>query len=119
MAGDYLVKYNCAPTTYYPLCIRTLAMLHCTAKDKIREVNFFDVFEGAWGGGRVGNSLKFTPGICGIPRAKFVCFQATQKELHKQTITKFLRNAENAFINFGSLGTPVKFLCFVDIFFNG
>ena len=70
-------------------------------------------------GGRVGNSLKFTPGICGIPRAKFVCFQATQKELHKQTNTKFLRNAENAFINSGSLGTPVKFLCFVDIFFNG
>ena len=85
MAGDYLVKYKSAPTTYYPLCIRTLAMLHCTAKDKIREVNFFDGFEGAWGGGRVGNSLKFTPGICGIPRAKFVCFQVIQKELHKQT----------------------------------
>ena len=117
MVGDYFVKYKSAPTTYCPLCIRTLAMLHCTAKDKIREGNFIDVFEG--GGGGVGNSLKFTPGICGIPRAKFVCFQATQKELHKQTITKFLRNAENAFINFGSLGTPVKFLCFVDIFFNG
>ena len=87
MVGDYFVKYKSAPTTYCPLCIRTLAMLHCTAKDKIKQDNFFDVFEGAWRG-------EFTPGKCGIPRAKFVCRQATQKELQKQMNTKFLRNAE-------------------------